>query len=153
MWELIEGTSFSGLLWANTLKSKSVLCARSPARLSSLWLCLQDSSDSVRRTAHLMCCSAFLGSILYLAIRNCVPMVDSQLVPEKGGPRGSLCLCPPGGHWGGQWLWQGAGAGRAPSSTPALKALAVLTFTTPLLICAQTSHGENVSHAALWPST
>lgn len=154
MWVLIEGTSFSGLLWANTLKSKSVLCACSPTRLSCPWLCLQDSSDSVRRAVHLTCCSTFLGSVLYLATRNCVPIVDSghpQLVPEKGGPRGSLCLVPQVG------IRLGSGCGRvqgqAPSSTFAVKALAELTFTTPLLICAETSHGGKFHMQHFGPTT
>lgn len=80
MWVLIEGTSFSGLLWANTPKSKSVLCAHSPTRLSSLWLCLQDSSDSVRRTVHFSCCSTFPGSVLCLATTNSVPTVGQRRV-------------------------------------------------------------------------
>lgn len=97
MWVLIEGTSFSGLLWANTLKSESLLCARSPTRLSSFWMCLQNSSDCVRRTARSVRCGTLVGGFPCLGARSCGPMADTrqaQLVPELAGPWGSLCFAP-----------------------------------------------------------
>lgn len=156
MWVLIEGTSFSGLLWANTLKSESLLCARSPTGLSSFWMCLRDSSGCVRGTA----CSAHrgtpAGSFPCLGAGSCAPVADPgqpQLVPEMGGPGTAPSFAPPGGHEGGRCLQRGAGAGRAPSSTSAAKALAALALTVPLSICAETNHGGEVSHAMLWPGT
>lgn len=156
MWVLIEGTSFSGLLWANTLKSKSVLCACSPTRLSSLWLCLQDSRDCMRRTVHLTCCSTFLGSFLCLAATNWVPMVDPghpQLVPEKGGTWGSVCLVPQAG------TRVGSGCGRVSEQAghPAAPLQWRYWQRSPsparYWFVQNPATGGEVSHTALWPNT